>query len=143
MIIIVDVNIFLSALIKDSTTREILIKSGHIFYLKESNGTDISTLLPKNKLTHRHTPTIDGKQHTPENIQLCKIYNTLTPPLWGRGFARYKALCRSFPPSPTRRARRATSWCSTCSARPTPSSSCWHAARRASSRCWTRRTRAR
>ena len=35
MIIIVDVNIFLSALIKDSTTREILIKSGHIFYFPE------------------------------------------------------------------------------------------------------------
>lgn len=35
MIIIVDVNIILSALIKDSTTREIIIKSGQDFYFPE------------------------------------------------------------------------------------------------------------
>jgi len=35
MRIIIDVNVFLSALIKDSTTREILVKSEHNFYFPE------------------------------------------------------------------------------------------------------------
>ncbi len=35
MIIIVDVNVILSALIKDSTTRELIIKSGQDFYFPE------------------------------------------------------------------------------------------------------------
>ena len=35
MIIIIDVNIFLSALIKDSTTRELILTSGQDFYFPE------------------------------------------------------------------------------------------------------------
>ena len=35
MIIVIDVNVLLSALIKDSTTREIIVKSGQDFYFPE------------------------------------------------------------------------------------------------------------